>query len=229
MTVVLFSGGMDSTALAYHVRAVWGDPVHMLSFEYGQRHLWELDVARRLAEEFAPASHKIVSVGPKGVGIRSALTEARGDVTENASVVPCRNLWFLIAGAMHADALGCARVAIGANADDAATYRDCRAETIKAQERACKFALGWHGEIVAPFVPWTKRRIVERAIELGCLEQVKRSWSCYQPKMTGTNWGEVEPCETCPACVKRAAAFSTADPFAADRALHEAGTDREHG
>jgi 7-cyano-7-deazaguanine synthase len=210
--VVLFSGGLDSTVLAYHARAVWGDPIHLLSFEYGQRHMYELDVARKLAHDFVPESHRIVSVGPKGVGMRSALLGSKGDVTENASVVPCRNLWFLIAGAMHADALKLTRVAIGANLDDAETYLDCRAETIKAQERACKFALGWTGEFLAPFVSWPKRKIVERGRELGIHRQMHGSWSCYQPVMTGKNWGDFAPCMKCPACLKREIALAPIEP-----------------
>ena len=206
-TVVLFSGGLDSTTLAYHARATWGDPIHLLSCEYGQRHVWELSVAHQLAAEIVPQTHRTISVGPKGVGMRSALLGVKGSITENSSVVPCRNLWFLIAGAMNADALGSARVVIGANLDDAATYRDCRAETIEAQAEACRLALGWSGEFVAPFVQMTKRQIVERAVELGCLEQVKRSWSCYAPILFGDNWGDFRACDVCPACVKRKAAL----------------------
>ena len=228
-SVILFSGGLDSTTLAYHARAAWGDPVHLLSFEYGQRHMYELDVARKLAHDFVPQTHRIVSIGPKGVGMRSALLGTKGDVTENASVVPCRNLWFLITGAMHAQQLGLSRVAIGANADDAATYLDCRAETIKAQERACKFALGYDVEFLAPFVTWTKRKIVEHARDLGCESQVRRSWSCYQPILSGKTWGEFTACEACPACVKRADALAAPDAFAADRAVLKSGADREHG
>lgn len=206
-TVVLFSGGMDSTVLAYYARYWWGDPVHLLSCEYGQRHLYELDVARKLAHDFVPASHKNVAIGPKGVGLRSMLLQPKGDVTENGSVVPARNLWFLIAGAVHAQALGLSRVAIGCNNDDQATYRDCRDETIQAQAHACRLALDWPGSFEAPFVGHSKKMIADVAREIGCEGPMRRSWSCYQPVLSGENWGDFTPCETCPACVKRRAAL----------------------
>ena len=47
--VVLFSGGLDSTVLAYQLLAEGAD-LRLLSVHYGQRHQRELNDASRLAE-----------------------------------------------------------------------------------------------------------------------------------------------------------------------------------
>jgi 7-cyano-7-deazaguanine synthase len=47
--VVLASGGLDSTTLAYHLRGM-GAKTRLLSFDYGQRHARELECARHIAD-----------------------------------------------------------------------------------------------------------------------------------------------------------------------------------
>src|SRR5438552_610149 len=49
-TVVLLSGGLDSTTLLYHLRAE-GHPVLPISIWYGQRHARELVAARAICAQ----------------------------------------------------------------------------------------------------------------------------------------------------------------------------------
>ena len=46
-TVVILSGGLDSTTLLYHLIAE-GHAVHALTFNYGQRHNRELRAAEQI-------------------------------------------------------------------------------------------------------------------------------------------------------------------------------------
>ena len=71
--VVLLSGGLDSaTVLAIAKRE--GYEVFALSFAYGQRHGWELEAARRVAEAQGATEHKIATIDLRVFG-GSALTD----------------------------------------------------------------------------------------------------------------------------------------------------------
>jgi len=74
--VVLLSGGLDSaTVLALARRD--GFACHALSFDYGQRHRFELEAARRVAEAVGAVEHRIVRLdlsAAAGFG-HSALTD----------------------------------------------------------------------------------------------------------------------------------------------------------
>src|SRR5262245_12835210 len=70
--VVLLSGGLDSaTALA--IANSRGFVSYALSFDYGQRHRYELEAARRVAVSLGAAQHRVVQFDLRAFG-GSALT-----------------------------------------------------------------------------------------------------------------------------------------------------------
>jgi 7-cyano-7-deazaguanine synthase len=207
--VVLFSGGMDSTVALFWARERFKD-VHCLSYEYGQRHWVELEAARRIAR-MAGATHRVASIGAQGVGVQSLLTRGTGKIASGSdSVVPGRNALFLWAGAVHAKAIGSAHVVIAVTAEDQADYIDCRIGAIQSMEAAMEANLGMKFHFHAPFIGMTKPEVLLEAKRLGCWAPVVASWSCYSPVAAGKA-NEKLPCEQCPACVKRAAAFAAVE------------------
>ena len=73
--VVLLSGGLDSaTTLA--IARIEGYELYALSFSYGQRHVWELEAAKRVAQSLCVREHRIASIDLRAFG-GSALT---GDI-----------------------------------------------------------------------------------------------------------------------------------------------------
>src|SRR5512140_2461172 len=81
--VVLLSGGLDSaTCLALARR--WGWTVHALSFDYGQRHRVELELARALAGRWGAASHRVAALPVLGEIGGSALTDRALAVPKDA-------------------------------------------------------------------------------------------------------------------------------------------------
>ena len=70
--VVLLSGGLDSATTAAVARAE-GFALYALSVDYGQRHRFELDCARRVAEALGAVEHRIVAIDLASLG-GSALT-----------------------------------------------------------------------------------------------------------------------------------------------------------
>jgi 7-cyano-7-deazaguanine synthase len=220
--VILLSGGLDSaTTLAVARRD--GFRCHALSFDYGQRHRFELQAARRVAEALGAVEHRILRVDLRAFG-GSALT-GDADVPRDRSgqdmgagipitYVPARNTIFLGLALGYAEVLGAADIFIGVNAIDFSGYPDCRPAFIEAFERLANVAtkMGVEGRrirIRAPLIDLTKARIIRLGLDLGV--DYALTHSCYDPDPeTG------RPCGGCDSCRLRAAGFreaGVADPL----------------
>lgn len=203
-TILIYSGGMDSTTLLYKLRAE-GDYVQALSFNYGQRHKKELKAATKICKKLG-VPHKIVDItAVKNLMDGSALTSGRikvpeghyQDETMRATVVPNRNMIFLALAIAQAVFLKFDRVAIAVHAGDHAIYPDCRPAFIKAMCTASKIANYEKIQIHAPFLNITKRGIAKIGRKLDVPYEL--TWTCYK--------GLKQPCGKCGACVERKEAF----------------------
>ncbi len=193
--VLLLSGGLDSTVLLAD-RVEQGDQVTAISFDYGQTHrAKELSAARAIARHYN-VPHRIV--GLSSLTLPSALTGTMNIPTRHAeqpdaTTVPARNMLLISAGAAIAEAEGAYEVLIGANADDAAGYVDCRPRFIKAMQKAVLYGTDSGVELHAPYLRMTKENIVSLGRLLGA--PIEMSWSCYR--------GGEDPCMNCGACESR--------------------------
>ena len=210
--VVLLSGGLDSTVAAYLAKNK-GFAVYALSFDYGQKHVRELQCAKATAQSLSVAEHKIVRLDLGGWGA-SALTNASVDVEEGnvnrtdipQTYVPARNMVFLSVAASYAEAIGAQDIFIGVSQVDYSGYVDCRDSFIEAMQNAINQGTtmaveeGKPIKIHAPFVHMTKAQ----EIVLGSSLHVNFSntWSCYR--------GGEKPCGVCDSCLLRARAFAEA-------------------
>jgi 7-cyano-7-deazaguanine synthase len=205
--VVLLSGGLDSaTTLALAVGT--GFECHALSFDYGQRHVRELDAARRLAPALGAVRHEIVTFDLRRFG-GSALTSdidvpkdrAGAEISEGIPVtyVPARNTIFLSFALAFAETLGSSDVYIGVNSLDYSGYPDCRPEYIEAFQRMGNLATraGVEGKqlltIHTPLIRMTKAEIVETAVSRGV--PLELTWSCYEPQPDGAACGRCDSCQ----------------------------------
>jgi 7-cyano-7-deazaguanine synthase len=213
--VVLLSGGLDSAtvlAIARHE----GFEVHALSFRYGQRHAFELECARKLAERAGVKQHVIAEFDLRVFG-GSALTSGGIDVPKGRLIeemsndipvtyVPARNTIFLSFALAWAETLNCSDVFIGVNALDYSGYPDCRPEYIEAYARMANLATkaGVEGrqrlEIHTPLIQLTKGQIVRRGLDLGV--DYSLTSTCYDPSPRG------EACGQCDACLLRLKGFA---------------------
>ena len=212
--IVLLSGGLDSATCLLLARRE-ADEVFALSFDYGQRHRWELDRARGLAQAYGAAEHRIVKIDLPDPG-SSALTDRSRDVPRNAldveavpvTYVPARNTLFLSHAVAWGEAIGAAEIYIGANALDYSGYPDCRPEFLESFERTANLGTkaGVTGElrfrIHSPLLRMRKHEIVRLGASLG-LDFALTS-SCYDPQPTG------EPCRSCDSCLLRERGFREA-------------------
>lgn len=213
--VVLLSGGMDSATTAAIARAA-GFDVHALSIRYGQRHVAELEAARRVAAQLGIRHHVVVDLDLRVFG-GSALTadvavpkdtplERIGEGIP-ATYVPARNTVFLALALGWAEALGARDIFIGANALDYSGYPDCRPEFIAAFERMANLGTraGVTGDgfrIHTPLITLSKREIVVRGAELGV--DFALTSTCYDPAPDGA------ACGRCEACILRRKGFDEA-------------------
>ena len=205
--VILLSGGLDSTTvLACALRD--GFEAHAMTFRYGQRHVTEIDAARRIARRTGVREHRIVDVDLRAFG-GSALTSdlpvpadrdlAHGDGEIPITYVPARNTIFLSFALAWAEVLGASDIFIGVNALDYSGYPDCRPEYIRAYETMANLATraGVEGtqrlRIRTPLLDLTKRQIVELGLSLGV--DYAATVSCYDPAPDGAACGHCDACQ----------------------------------
>jgi 7-cyano-7-deazaguanine synthase len=213
-TVVIFSGGLDSTVLVYELVAL-GDAVKALSVDYGQRHAKEIEFAARTAKDLG-IEHRVADLRSiTDLLAGSSLTSKEVSVPDGhyaeenmkVTVVPNRNMIMLAVAAGWAISLRFDQIAFGAHAGDHAIYPDCRSEFADAMDHAVGLA-DWHRvRLVRPFVEMAKADIVRRGVELHV--PFDRTWSCYK--------GGEKHCGRCGTCVERREAFHLAgelDPTA---------------
>ena len=203
--VVLISGGLDSATTLAICRQEKFEP-YALSFDYGQRHLIELDAARRVAAAARVFDHRIAKIDLRVFG-GSALTDyiavPKKRETEDESVipvtyVPARNTIFLSYALAWCEVLGAADIFIGANAIDYSGYPDCRPEFISAFEKLAGVATkagveGTQFHIHAPLISMSKADIIRKGTELGV--DFSLTHSCYDPTPDGRACGECDSCQ----------------------------------
>jgi 7-cyano-7-deazaguanine synthase len=209
--VVLLSGGLDSaTALA--IAQQQGYACYALSMEYGQRHVAELNAARRVAQAMGVMQHKVIRIGLESIG-GSALTDVSiqlpTELGEGIPVtyVPARNTLFLSLALGWAEVLGACHLFIGVNAVDYSGYPDCRPEFIRAFEVLANLATkagveGVRFTVDTPLIDLSKAEIIRQGLALGV--DYGLTVSCYQANDDGL------ACGVCDSCRLRAKGFAEA-------------------
>ncbi len=214
--VILLSGGLDSATTAAIALAA-GFELHALSFDYGQRHRFELEASRRVAAALRINHHVTASIdlsqfGASALTADIAVPKGRSDDELQHGIpityVPARNTVFLSMALGYAEVLGAADIFIGVNAVDYSGYPDCRPEFIAAFERLANLATkaGVEGslsfKIHTPLILLTKAQIIRRGLELGV--DYSLTHSCYDPDPSG------RACGRCDSCVLRRRGFEEA-------------------
>ncbi|MCG7200406.1 7-cyano-7-deazaguanine synthase QueC [Marinobacter pelagius] len=203
--VVIYSGGMDSFTLLHLARAR-GYQVHALSFNYGQRHVRELDCARQVCADLG-IPHKEIDIRAMsevmgGSSLTSDLEVPEGHYEEDsmkATVVPNRNMILLSLATGYAVTAGASKVWFGAHGGDHAIYPDCRPEFVEKMDAVCRVANYEPVGIEAPFIRMDKGEILAEGLGLGL--DYSLTWTCYN--------GRDKACGRCGSCVERLEAFAS--------------------
>jgi len=215
-SIVLFSGGLDSTTLLNSV-ASSGEPVIALTLRYGSQHQQaETAAASRVItrlRRYYDIVHEVIDI-PPAIFVGGGSTLMGEGVIPNeeyhdpekespsSTVVPFRNAVFLSVAVARAQALGASKVHLAVHQSDHEgwAYPDCSPEFIGAMMAAAYVGTLREVRLEAKFVWMTKAQIVKQAFLQSA--PLGLSWSCYRG-------GEVH-CGTCPTCRERIKAFREA-------------------
>ena len=220
--IVLLSGGLDSTTVLA-IAIDRGYEISALTFNYGQRHDFEIDCAKDIVAHFNIKTHRIKNIDLGSIG-GSALTDDL-DVPKDRyfdemnseipiTYVPARNTIFLSYALALAEVERAFNIFIGVNALDYSGYPDCRPEYIEAFQTMGRLATKSGIEekeqlqIHTPLIEMKKSDIIQAGTALGVDYSITHS--CYDPISKG------KPCGRCDACHLRLKGFmeaGTVDPL----------------
>lgn len=221
--LVLFSGGQDSTAcLAWALTHY--DHVETIGFNYGQRHIIELECRTRVLEAIGAqfpqwadklGEDRVVDLAWMGQISDCSLTRdveiaMRADGLPN-TFVPGRNLIFLLTAAAVAYRRGIDTLLTGVCETDYSGYPDCRDDTLKALQVATNLGMNTRLKFATPLMWTSKAETFDMALELGgepLLDiMLEYTHTCYKGERTHRHeWGY--GCAACPACELRASGYS---------------------
>ncbi len=222
MALVLFSGGQDSTTcLAWALQKF--DRVETLGFDYGQRHIVELeqrhalrDALSAIAPEWAKklGPDHILDLRALGAISDTALTSDKAIELDAKNLpntfVPGRNLIFLAFAAALAYRRGLTRIVGGMCETDFSGYPDCRDDAVKAMQVALNIGMESRFVLETPLMWIDKAQSWELARQLGGDDLVEaiidHSHTCYLGERGEKHpWGH--GCGQCPACKLRAEGY----------------------
>lgn len=211
--IVLFSGGLDSTTCLYWALSR-GYTCETLTVTYGQRHVREIESAKKIAANLGVKMH-LLDVKLPWLASGCSLTDASQALPDlpveqivheriPSTYVPGRNLLFLSLAGSLADSVDADAIIAGPNAVDFSGYPDCTPQfytaAAQALNRGTKKGVSEGLEVLAPLMYLSKADIVRLAAQLNVPFEL--TWSCYA--------GGDKPCGTCDSCKLRARGFAQA-------------------
>lgn len=196
--LVVFSGGQDSTTCMFHAMAHY-DEVELVTFNYGQRHSKEIEVAKSIAEEQG-LRHHLLDMSLLGQLSPNALTAHDMEIAKEAdqempnTFVPARNMLFLSFATALGYQIGAGTIITGVCETDYSGYPDCRDIFVKSMNVTANLAMDRNFVIETPLMWLNKKQTWAMADDYGKLEYIReKTLTCYEG-VIGDGCGE------CPAC-----------------------------
>lgn len=197
--LVVFSGGQDSTTCLFYAKQHFKE-VELVTFEYGQRHAKEIEVAKAIAEDQG-LKHHILDMSLLSQLSPNALTSSDMEIDTTDGVpntfVPARNLLFLSFAGALAYQINAKHIITGVCETDFSGYPDCRDQFIKSMNVTMSLAMDRDFVIHTPLMWLDKKETWALSDELGVLDYIRyQTLTCY-------NGVIADGCGTCPACQLR--------------------------
>ena len=202
--LVVFSGGQDSTTCLFWAIKNFKS-VSTICFDYGQRHSIELECAKTIADKWNIPFKQVSLEAFTQIGGNSLIDHdmeiGEGEELPN-TFVPGRNLIFLTFAAAWAFNNDIEHIVTGVCQTDYSGYPDCRENTMQALQSSLNLGMDSNFTIHTPLMFLNKAQSVELAKEVGALDALAYSHTCYE--------GQFPPCGKCPSCKLRANGFKEA-------------------
>ena len=212
--IAVVSGGMDSVTALWRIADTSDDMannVRMVSFNYGQKHVKELEMAAWHADHFG-IQHNIIDLTSITELLGSSSLVGEEEVPEGhyasenmkSTVVPNRNMMMLSIASAIAVNFNAQFVLAGMHSGDHAIYPDCRPEFVDAFNKSLRTATEGYADptlrVFTPYINVPKDEIVREGTRLKL--PYEKTWSCYK--------GQANHCGLCGTCVERKEAFMLA-------------------
>lgn len=199
--IVVFSGGQDSTTCLFWAKERFAE-VEAVTFNYGQRHVLEIECAKEIAKELGVKHHildmsLLNQLAPNALTRDDIAVEEGGNGQLPSTFVPGRNLLFLSFAGVLASQVGAKHIVTGVCETDFSGYPDCRDIFIKSLNVTLNLSMDDTFVIHTPLMWIDKAETWELADQLGALEFVReKTLTCY-------NGVIADGCGECPACKLR--------------------------
>lgn len=199
--VIVFSGGQDSTTCLIHALALY-DEIHCITFDYGQRHRAEIEVAQQLSKALGVTVHKVLDTSLLNELAISSLTRDNIPVPSKNTCtnglpntfVPGRNILFLTLASIYAYQVQAEAVITGVCETDFSGYPDCRDNFVKALNHAIELGMDYKLRIETPLMTLNKAETWALAEYHGKLELIRdRTLTCYNG-IKGSGCGDCDAC-----------------------------------
>lgn len=211
--LVSLSGGLDSTILTMLLVEKYGsDRVIALSYDYGQKQRIELQKAAELCKTLG-IQHKILDLSILGEIAKPMCANIGGTEVEMPTIkdilgdpqpptyVPFRNMILLSLTMSAAEVAKASHVFTGLQVHDEYGYWDTSQAFVDSMNKVASQNRTHKVEILAPFSHLSKTEELELCKEMGKLDLLHHTLTCYNPNDKG------ESCGICPSCSERVRAF----------------------
>ena len=201
-SVIIYSGGLDSTTLLYEECERVALAV---TFDYGSNHAAHEIACARHHCALLGIEHLVIELAFMAKYFESSLLSGAdaipdgnyNDSNMHSTVVPFRNGIMLSVACGLAESRGLKRVLIANHGGDHAIYPDCRPEFVAAMDAAMQTGTYEGVTLVAPYTNISKADIVRRGTQMGI--DYGETYSCYR--------GGEHHCGRCGTCTERREAF----------------------
>ncbi|ANZ34008.1 7-cyano-7-deazaguanine synthase QueC [Staphylococcus carnosus] len=199
--LVVFSGGQDSTTCLFYAKEKF-EEVELVTFQYGQRHDTEIEVAKKIADEQG-LKHHILDMSLLSQLTPNALTQHNLEIEQTDdgvpnTFVPARNLLFLSFAGALAYQIKARHIITGVCETDFSGYPDCRDDFVKSMNVTLNLSMDKNFVIHTPLMWLDKKETWALSDQLGVLDYVRnQTLTCY-------NGIIADGCGECPACKLRA-------------------------
>ncbi|TDM12203.1 7-cyano-7-deazaguanine synthase QueC [Macrococcus lamae] len=197
--LVVFSGGQDSTTCLFYALKQFQE-VELVTFNYGQRHALEIDVARQIADD-QQLKHHVLDMSLLSQLAPNALTDHTMNISAESELpntfVPARNLLFMSFAGALAYQIGAKHIITGVCETDFSGYPDCRDMFVKSLNVTLNLSMDKEFVIHTPLMWLDKKQTWQLADELGQLDYIRaNTLTCYEGIIA-------DGCGTCPSCLLR--------------------------
>lgn len=207
--ISVLSGGLDSSVMTMLLCKRYGArKVTTVSYDYGQKQRVELEKAHELSSKLRVRHHKILNLDILGDIAKPMSANIGGTSVEMPDIkdvlgdpqpptyVPFRNLIMLSLTMSIAEVAKASHVFTGLQVHDEYGYWDTSQKFVDSINAVASQNRTHKVEIVAPFSQLSKRQEIDIAEEMGKLELLSSTMTCYNP-------AGYKSCGTCPSCAER--------------------------